>query len=62
MTAVVVVDGGHTVRKLSVVEHCRRQPAGYKKPTRVLVAASLPRTASQKSRVRQYETSFGRLD
>jgi acyl-CoA synthetase (AMP-forming)/AMP-acid ligase II len=45
--AAIVVDDDAVTQEV-VLEHCRKLLAGYKKPTRVLVMESLPRTASLK--------------
>jgi fatty-acyl-CoA synthase len=47
-TVVAVVVGPSTVTEAAVIEHCRRELASYKKPTRVLFVDDVPRTASLK--------------
>jgi fatty-acyl-CoA synthase len=48
VVAVVVREGPDRPSEGEVLERCRSQLAGYKKPTRVYFVDSLPRTASQK--------------
>ena len=51
VVAVVVPDGSLPTSALTadvILEHCRTRLAGYKKPTRIVFADSLPRTASLK--------------
>ncbi|GAA1010546.1 acyl-CoA synthetase [Acrocarpospora pleiomorpha] len=61
VVAVVVKrpDGSHLTED-AVIQHCRRELAGYKKPTQVIFMAELPRTTSLKvSRVRLREQLTG---
>src|SRR5205807_84679 len=44
VTASQVVRAGMTASEHDLVEHCRRQLAGYKKPRSVRFVASLPRS------------------
>lgn len=46
----VIVAESEGVTEESVVEYCRREMAGFKKPTRVLFVDQLPKTASEKVR------------
>jgi acyl-CoA synthetase (AMP-forming)/AMP-acid ligase II len=46
--AVVVTAPGATVTELAVIEQCRADLAGYKKPKRVVFVDELPRNASGK--------------
>jgi acyl-CoA synthetase (AMP-forming)/AMP-acid ligase II len=48
VVAVVVRAPGSEVSADAIVEHCRRNLAGFKKPTRVVFVDSLPKTASLK--------------
>lgn len=48
VVAAIVLAPGAQVTEDDVVDHCKVQLAGYKKPTRVLFMDALPRTASQK--------------
>lgn len=48
VVAAVVLDEGAEVTSDAVVEHCRANLAGYKKPTRVVFMDTLPRTPTQK--------------
>jgi fatty-acyl-CoA synthase len=48
VVAAVVLAPGVGLDADAIVAHCRGQLAGYKKPTRVLIFDSLPRTASLK--------------
>lgn len=47
-TVVAVVIGSTNVHEADIVDHCRRQLASFKKPTRVLFVNDVPRTASLK--------------
>lgn len=62
--AVVVPDpDGPGVDEAAVVEHCRAQLAGFKKPSRVLFADELPRTAGLKvARAALREQVLARLE
>ncbi|GAA1000222.1 fatty acid--CoA ligase [Acrocarpospora macrocephala] len=63
VVAVVVKrpDGSHLTED-AVIQHCRRELAGYKKPTQVIFMPELPRTTSLKiSRVRLREQVVSRL-
>jgi len=42
-----------------LIEHCRRNLAGYKKPTRVVLVEELPRNASGKVRKPELRSRFG---
>ncbi len=46
--AVVVLRPGHTLSSEEVIEHCRRQIAGYKLPKSVDFAAALPKSGAGK--------------
>ena len=48
IAVVAVGDDGDKPTELSIIEHCKNQLAGYKKPTQVIFMDSLPRTASLK--------------
>jgi len=47
-TVVAVIIGPSEVTEEQVIEHCRRELASYKKPTRVLFVDDVPRTPSLK--------------
>ena len=47
-TVVAVIIGATDVTEAQVIEHCRRELASYKKPTRVLFVDDVPRTPSLK--------------
>src|ERR1700685_2891095 len=46
--AVLVVEPGADITQDAVAEFCRRRLASYKKPTRLLSVATLPRTTAGK--------------
>ena len=48
VTAVVVLRPGETMTEDEVIQYCRENLASYKKPTKVIFTASLPRNASGK--------------
>lgn len=48
VTAIIVVRPGARLHPQDVLDYCRARLAGYKKPTAVLLASGLPRTASGK--------------
>lgn len=48
VTAVVCVHDGATLTELDIVETCREQLAGYKKPRRIVFIDELPKNASGK--------------
>jgi benzoate-CoA ligase family protein len=46
--AYVVAKPGATLTEAEVIEHCRSRLAGFKRPTKVVLMASLPKTATGK--------------
>ena len=48
VVAVVVLTHAGALSESAVIDHCRRQMAGFKKPSRVLFVDDLPRTTSLK--------------
>jgi fatty-acyl-CoA synthase len=48
VAAAIVLAQGATLDRAAVIEHCRRELAGYKKPTRIEFVAELPVVGSQK--------------
>ena len=58
VTAVVVVRPGHRLTAEEVIDTCRRQLAGYKKPTLVHFVDDLPRTSNDKPSRRQVRDRF----
>jgi acyl-CoA synthetase (AMP-forming)/AMP-acid ligase II len=57
--AVVVPAPGAAPGEEELIEHCRRNLAGYKKPTRVVLVEELPRNASGKVRKPELRSRFG---
>ena len=60
-TVVAVVIGSSAVTETQVIEHCRRELASYKKPTRVLFVDDVPRTASLKVKRAEVREDVARL-
>jgi fatty-acyl-CoA synthase len=48
VAAYIVRRSGRDITEASIIEHCRRNLAGYKKPRHIVFVDSLPRTAANK--------------
>lgn len=58
VAAAIVLAPGATLDRGTVLEHCRRELAGYKKPTRIEFVSELPLLGSQKVDKRQLKERF----
>ncbi len=58
VAAAVVLDGDHPPSEHDLIEHCRREAAGFKKPKRIFFVDELPRNAYGKVLRRELRDRF----